>query len=208
MGALHFDEATHTYTKDGVVVQSVTQILNDLSSREYRHVSREVMEEAAMLGKAVHKMIELDLRDDLDLDSLSDELHVYYSAWQNFLQTSGFRMVLSEQHVYSQRYNYAGTLDLAGWLNKRFCIIDAKRTAQVPRTAAPQTAAYRQALAEAGWVFDYPHDKAIRARIDEAERYALHLRKDGTYRLVPFKNKSDLRTFLACKTINYWSNAA
>lgn len=208
MGTLRFDEATHTYTKDGVVVPSVTQILSDLSSREYRHVSREVMEEAAMLGKAVHKMIELDLRDDLDLDSLSDELRRYYDAWRNFLATSGFRMVLSEQRVYSSRYGYAGTLDLAGWLNKQSCLIDAKRTAQVPRTAGPQTAAYRQALAEGGWQFSFPHDKAIQARIDKAERYALHLRRDGTWRLVPFTDPSDLRVFLACKTLNDWSNAA
>lgn len=196
---LTFDEASHTYTVDGRVVQSVTQILHRLSAEAYRFVDKDLMEDAALLGTAAHKMIELDLRDDLDPGTLSDGLQVYYTAWKNFQQLSGFQMVLSEQRVYSAKYGYAGTLDLAGWLNGRFVIIDAKRTAQVPRTAGPQTAAYLRALEES---------ELIDARIIGVDRYALHLRAGGTWRLVPFTNKSDLRVFLACKTLNDWSNAA
>lgn len=205
---LTFDEASHVYRAEGRVVPSVTQILSRLSAEEYRFVDRSVMEDAALLGKAVHKMIELDLRGDLDVDALSDGLQVYYTAWQNFRQLSGFQMVLSEQRVYSARYGYAGTLDLAGWLNGRFSIIDAKRTAQVPHTAGPQTAAYLQALDESGSTFNVPGSEQMAARIVGADRYALHLRADGTWRLVPFTDKSDLRVFLACKTLHDWSNAA
>jgi len=205
---LTFDEASHIYRVGGQVVSSVTQILGRLSAEEYRFVDKSVMEDAALLGKAVHKMIELDLRGDLDVEALSDGLQVYYTAWQNFLQLSGFQMALSEARVYSSKYGYAGTLDLAGWLNTRFVIIDAKRTAAVPRTAGPQTAAYLQALEESGKQFYVPGMESMAARIIGAERYALHLRADGTWRLVPFTDKSDLRVFLACKTLHDWSNAA
>lgn len=198
-----FEEASHTYRVDGQIVPSVTQILHRLSAEAYRFVDKDLMEDAALLGTAAHKMIELDLRDDLDPDTLSDGLQVYYTAWQNFRQLSGFRMVLSEQRVYSARYGYCGTLDLAGWLNGRFAIIDAKRTAQVPRTAGPQTAAYSLALCEQQPdLFEQPGSNP------DADRFALHLRADGTWRLVPFTNKSDLRVFLACKTLNDWSTAA
>lgn len=203
---LTFDEAAHVYRAGGQIVPSVTQILGRLSAEEYRFVDASVMEDAALLGKAVHKMIELDLRGDLDVDALSDGLQVYYTAWQNFRQLSGFQMVLSEARVYSAKYGYAGTLDLAGWLNGRFSIIDAKRTAQVPRTAGPQTAAYLQGLDESGQTFPVPGSTTLAARIANAERHALHLRADGTWRLVPFTDKSDLRVFLACKTLHDWSN--
>lgn len=204
---LTFDEASHVYRVGSKVVPSVTQVLGRLSAEEYRFVvDRDVMEEAALLGTAVHKMIELDLRGDLDVEALSDGLQVYYTAWQNFRQLSGFQMVLSEARVYSSKYGYAGTLDMGGWLNGRFVVIDAKRTAQVPRTAGPQTAAYLQALDESGQTFPIPGSTEMAARIANAERYALHLRADGTWRLVPFTDKSDLRVFLACKTLHDWSN--
>lgn len=207
-GALTFDADSHTYRVDGQVVPSVTQILARLSAEEYRFVDRDVMEDAALLGTAVHKMIELDLRGDLDVDALSEGLLPYYAAWQNFLKLSGFQVVLSEQRVYSPRYGYCGTLDLAGWLNGRFVVIDAKRTAQVPRTAGPQTAAYRQALDESGMQFTELGDALMAARFATAERYALHLRVDGTWRLIPFTEKNDLRVFLSALTLHNWSKAA
>lgn len=201
---LTFDEAAHVYRVDGRVVPSVTQILGRLSADEYRFVDASVMEDAALLGKAVHKMIELDLRGDLDVEALSEGLQVYYTAWQNFRQLSGFQMVLSEARVHSSRYGYAGTLDLAGWLNERFVIIDAKRTAQVPRTAGPQTAAYLEAL-QSMPNEDLP-DVAVGVQKYDAQRFALHLRAEGRWSLVPFTDKSDLRVFLACKTLHDWSN--
>ena len=203
---LTFDEAAHVYRVDGRVVPSVTQILGRLSAEEYRFVDASGMEDAALLGKAVPKMIDLDLRGDLDVEALSEGLQVYYTAWQKFRHLSGFQMVLSEDQVCSSKYGYAGTLDLAGWLNDRFVIIDAKRTAQVPRTAGPQMAAYLQALGESGRTFPVPGSTELAARVANAERYALHLRADGTWRLVPFTDKSDLRVFLACKTLHDWSN--
>lgn len=199
LDGLRYDDALHEYRWDGAVVPSVTQVLARLSAEEYRFVDKSLMEEAALLGTAAHKMIELDLRGDLDVDALSDGLQVYYAAWQNFRRLSGFQMVLSEARVYSAKYGYAGTLDLAGWLNDRFVIIDAKRTAAVPRTAGPQTAGYLQALRE------HAEDAVLWPQDTPIDRYALHLRSDGTWRLVPFTDKSDLRVFLACKTLHDWS---
>lgn len=199
--ALAFDEDRHEYRVGGRLVPSVTQILAPLSSAEYRHVDRAVMEAAAALGTAVHKMIELDVRATLDTDSLSDGLRPYYGAWRNFRALSGFRMVLSESRVYSSRYGYAGTLDLAGWLGDRFAIIDAKRTAAVPRTTGPQTAGYEQALREhAEHAVLWPKDTPI-------DRYALHLKTDGKWALVPFTDRSDLRVFLSARTLYQWSHA-
>lgn len=199
MARLAYDDDLHEYRYDGHVVPSVTQVLSRLSAEEYRGVSPDVLEQAALLGKAVHRMIELDLRDALDVQSLSEGLHIYYKAWRNFLSTSGFEASLSEERVYSDRYAYAGTLDLFGRLNGRLSLIDAKRTTSVPRTAGPQTAAYENALRECR------PELTGAAPID---RYALHLRADGTWRLVPFTHRADLRAFLACLTLLSWSKAA
>ena len=49
---LTFDEATHTYRWDGVVVHFVTQVIAPVV--DYSAVPREVLAKKAEFGKAVH----------------------------------------------------------------------------------------------------------------------------------------------------------
>ena len=192
---LAFDEWSHTYTLDGRKVPSVTQVLKALPN-DYAMVDSTVLESAAGLGRAVHKLIELDLADRLDVNSLDDELVDYLLQWQDFRATSGFKPILSEARVASPRYRYAGTLDLFGVLNGRLAIIDAKRTAAVPRSAGPQTAGYETALRETRpELFD---------SATFVDRFALHLKRDK-WQLVPFREAADQRVFLSALTIHNWS---
>src|SRR5690348_3630869 len=204
MDGLTYRDDIHEYRYRDAVVPSVTQVLAPLSAIEYRGVDAAVLERAATLGKAVHKLIELDLRNDLDVDSLGDELQPYYTAWRSFLAASGFVCKLSECRVFSKRYHYAGTLDLFGTLNAEAALIDAKRTAAVPRIAGPQTAAYECALRESHP--DVVSQCASGPGEGRIDRYALHFTSDAKWRLVPFREKRDLRVFLSCQTIHEWSN--
>jgi hypothetical protein len=192
---LAFDEASHTYTLDGRKVPSVTQALKSLPN-DYAMVDPAVLEQAAGLGRAVHKLIELDLADRLDVNSLDDQLVDYLLQWQAFRATSGFQPILSEARVASSRYRYAGTLDLFGRLNGRLVLIDAKSTAAVPRSAGPQTAGYELALRESR-----PDLLPIGTFVD---RFALHLKRDK-WQLVPFRDTADQRVFLSALTIHNWS---
>lgn len=196
---LTYNDERHEYRYAGDLVPSVTQVLAPLSAAEYRGVDPALMERAAQLGRAMHRMIELDIKGDLDADGLSDLLVPYYTAWLNFRALSGFEPILSEQFVYADRYRYAGTLDMFGRLRGRLVLIDAKRTSAVPRTAGPQTAGYEMAL------------RACKPEITggaSIDRYALHLQTDGKWKLVPFTDKNDSRVFLSALTLHTWSNAA
>lgn len=197
MEGLHFDAEAHTYTLDGARVPSVTEILSDLSAREYRFVDRATMERTAWFGQAVHKVIELDIRGTLDVDSLDAALVPYLEKWREFRAHSGFVPLMSEQQVASRRYRYGGTLDLAGELNGRRCIVDAKRCAGVPRTAGPQTAGYLLAVNEMHPDF----------APNGCDRYALHLTPSETrgWTLVPFRDPNDSRVFLSALTLHNWS---
>ncbi len=188
-GVVQFDEATHTYTRDGVVLPGVTTILKRISKALYRHVDPALMERAAALGTAVHKLIELDIAGTLDEDALDPQLHLYLKSWRQFRATSGFRPLLSEVVVWSDRYGYAGQLDMLGELHDFIALIDAKRCAQVPVTAGPQTAGYEIAARER-----FPEIFASGKRV---KRFALQLNTDGTHRLVPFPDPNDARVFLS-----------
>ena len=134
---LQFDDAEHRYTFNGRKLPSVTEILYPVTAHEYRAVDRETMERSALLGKAAHKLIELDIAGTLDEDALDDSLRPYLAQWRQFCAQSGFEVVESECQVHSVKYGYAGTLDLFGVLNGHNAMIDTKRTCAVPRSAGP-----------------------------------------------------------------------
>lgn len=210
--ALQFDAEAHTYTVDGQPFESVTTILKSLTEREYRFVKAEAMAEAAWLGTAVHKVIELEIADELDESALDERLVPYLEKWRQFRAHSGFQPLLSETRVFSRRYRFAGTLDMFGVLNGEATLIDAKRCASVPHTAGPQTAGYELALRES-------HPEIVARAVSgpgqgRINRYALHL-TPGTrpgWQLVPFKDPNDARVFLSAHTlsnfISKWSKAA
>lgn len=194
-----FDEATHTYRHQGAVVPSVTQILKALPN-EYVFVDPDVLERAALVGQAVHRLIELDVLGEITDEVLEQyvDLLPYLDQFREFRIKTGFQPLASEQRVYSARYGYAGTLDLFGVLNGELALIDAKRTAAVPRTAGPQTAGYENALREC-----LPH--LLQTPSDKIKRFALHLTATR-WQLVPFTSPADLRVFLSALTIHQWSN--
>lgn len=47
-------------------------------------------------------------------------------GYRRFLKVSGYKVQVSEMTVYSKKYNYAGTLDSAGYMNGHFVIGDYK----------------------------------------------------------------------------------
>lgn len=205
---LQFDAESHSYTVDGEAFPSVTEILRDLSAREYRFVDAGLMASAAWFGTAVHSLIELDIAGTLDEAALDPQLLGYLAKWRQFRAQSGFVPLLSESRVFSRRYRYAGTLDLFGTLNGEAVLIDAKRCAKVPRTAGPQLAAYELALREC-------EPNAVAAAVSgpgagRIARFALQLVPTNTpgWKLVPFKDPNDSRVFLSALTLTTWSKAA
>lgn len=55
---LEYLDDTHTYLVDGVIVQSVTQIIKIRFGGKYSHVSRAVLNRAAQRGTEVHQAIQ------------------------------------------------------------------------------------------------------------------------------------------------------
>ena len=202
MSGLVFHEEGHRYTFNGQPVPGVTTALKVVSAEDYKFVSAEVLAVKAAFGTAVHKVIELDCLGELDLASLDDVLVPYYLAWREFLTVSGFRPILSEGKVYSQRYSYAGQLDLYGMLNGCHSIIDAKSVTTVMPSTGPQTAAYENALKETR-----PDLIPPKATVN---RYALQLRpalagkKTAQWHLHRFSDPADFPVFLSSLRITNW----
>lgn len=186
--ALEFDAATHTYRVGGVLVPNVTSVLQVLSS--YMDVSDDILIPAQERGTAVHRATELDDLDDLDEDSLDPMIVPYLEAWRQFKRDTRPVFHAIEQRVFSKRHWYAGTLDRIATLQgvRGISMLDIKTCVKVGKEVGPQTAAYAEAIE--GY------------RI--SNRFAVQLRPDGTYRLIPCKERSDWAVFHSALTLYNW----
>lgn len=188
MSDLIFDPIEHSYTVGAQRVPGVTATLAPLV--DYSMIPKAVLERAQQLGTAVHRMTELFDLNDLDEEGLSDELLPFLTAWRKFRAETGFVPELIEKRFHHPALRYAGTLDRTGLISGRRALIDIKKMLTLGPVVGVQLAAYAELCRVNGH--------------DVQDRYGLGLRKDGTYRLVPFTDKGDWPVFLSLLTLrNY-----
>ena len=192
---LTFDAPTHTYRWNGIVVPSVTQVLE--CACRFGFITAEQLEAAGRRGTYVHEMCEANDLDDLDdAQESSGEHWPRLLAWRKFCSDYGANFSVIETKGYSPLYGFAGTVDREATLEKVSAdpwIIDIKTSAAVGKTWGPQTAAYKQIATERD------------PRMAMARRATVRLLENGTYKFDEFKDRNDWRVFSAMLTINHWS---
>jgi hypothetical protein len=188
---LTFDEKSHSYFWKGVRVPGVTSILQPV--QDYSMVNADVLLAAQQRGTAVHRMTELYDQDDLDEDFLELGMLPYLKAWKNFRANSGFVPDSIEQRMYHPGLKYCGTPDRAGLIDRRRAVLDIKSmfTPGSP-VIGLQLAAYKELY----------NVNTMGGKIED--RYALHLRHDGTYRLFPYTDPTDWTVFVSLLNLMNW----
>lgn len=189
-----FDPVDHKYYIGGQEVPSVTRILDPLN--DFGGIPADTLELARQRGTAVHIATHLDDTHNLVEESVHPMILPYLEAWRKFKADTKPEIRQSEGQVYSMKYRYGGGYDRVLLLSNKNTLLDIKATATIPYTVGPQTAAYKSAYEEGGG-----------ERIEQ--RAVLHLRGDGTYRLITDQDKKyfsvdDLRVFLCALTMHNW----
>lgn len=184
---LEFDEASHTYRHQGRLIPSVTEILRPLT--DFSGADPVKLEAGRRRGTAVHRVIELDNRGELDEESVDGEYLPRLNQWRLFIRESGFVVTGSEQRVHHRSFGYAGTVDVIGLWQNTTWVLDVK-TGRIPKSAGPQLAAYQMAL----------EPKPRR-------RLCVQI-SDNSYQLQECKGLSDFALFQSCLNIWRFKNAA
>lgn len=193
---LQFDSDLHEYRFGGINVPGVTSVLAPLV--DYSMVNQELLERARVLGQAVHLATELYDQGTLDTDSLDPVLVPYLDAWIRFRKEVDFQPIGIEQRVYHPIYRYAGTLDRTGLVRGNMAVLDIKKMLVLGPVIGVQLAAYQNALNVVRPSVETPYPVRI------ADRYALGLQADGTYRLQQYQDPADWSTFLSLLNIKNW----
>jgi hypothetical protein len=190
MSALLFNEASHTYTADGVVIPSVTQILAPLNDLSF--IKPDVLQYKRELGTAVHKATELYDQGELDEATVPAVVQPYLNGWIRLRAELSFEILGMEERVFHPAHRYAGTYDRLVLLDGKRCIWDLKTGGMFP-SYGPQTAAYKNAV-----------EKASGKRVEA--RFTVELRDDGTYRLHEMTDPEDWPVFLGCLALHRFKN--
>jgi hypothetical protein len=192
-----FNESNHTYEVNGRQYPSVTTVLKNVGlTPDLSMTDPKILERKRIIGTEVHKVIELDLQDDLD--GYDPILEPYIIAWKQFRADLAIKLIETELPIFSARYGYCGKLDLLADFSGGKGLFDFKTSSVIDTKGVPlQLAAYDWAYREwSGDIKSKPY-----------KRYAVQLKDDGKYKLCPFIGENDLNLFLYALQIKNYKEA-
>lgn len=128
---IKFDADTHTYSKNGDVYTSVTQLLQKYGlSADYSGIPAKVLKAAAERGKKIHSDLELYVQGVLTPPGKNTPVDMFH----RYVQTQGIDLKTSksEEIHYNTKYKVAGTVDFQYFNSDgNLVIADFKTTSQL-----------------------------------------------------------------------------
>ena len=162
---LFFDEG-HKYTLDGEELPSVSQLTRFISREIYGDVGQFNLDRAAERGTSVHKATEL--LDKYGTAEIDEDIAPYLQAYIAFRKEHKCEWQKIEYATHHPDNLYAGTLDRVGTIDGKLVVLDIKTSSTIQKPLyTAQLNLYREMLPD-------PIEQLI----------ILHLRKDGTYKLI------------------------
>jgi hypothetical protein len=150
---IDFDPATHTYTVNGNVIPSVTQVISRMCLSRFSEM-QVACEEAAIFGTYVHEVTALYDEGVLNEEGLTPEGRFCLDSWAQFKSLYDTDpQPLREAILYSSVWQYAGTVDWVGFLHqgdkkrRRLAVVDIKTGSYDPSVCL-QLAGYADLYAD------------------------------------------------------------
>jgi hypothetical protein len=179
---------TGEFNGRSLCLPSVTTVLGKFFV-DFSKVDPEDLKNARQFGTAVHAIVDLYEKGNLDTAKLDPGLKPCLDAWLDCKAHYGFKVLCTEFQTVSLRYGHAGTADLH---IDGDILADIKTRVINFKTDGPQVAAYAEAGREMGL---FPKIK---------RRLMIELNAAGKFKVTELKNKVDLNIFLCALTTFNW----
>lgn len=127
---IEFIEEIHTYLCDGVIIPSVSELLNFIFPDKYKGIPEHILSEKAQFGTNVHKAIE-NFENGLEI-SLTEFEEITFNQYLK-LKAKYNLHVIEQEKMISYDGRYAGRLDMIADVNHYRCLIDIKTTAKLDK---------------------------------------------------------------------------
>lgn len=191
---LEFNETNHTYTFDGKVLISTTQLMRKHNlSPNYDMVNPEVLQAKAKKGTLIHKEIENFIKENQL--GFTDELYEF----QKYVKAHNLTSIKSETMVCNDIV--AGTIDLMFMENDRPIIADIKTTSVVHKEAVSwQLSIYRYLYLS---YVDGNFVPVKESEYNDVVGQVFHFNKEGELNVeeIPLKPYSDIERLFNCERL-------
>lgn len=191
---LEFNETNHTYTFNGKVLISTTQLMRKHNlSPNYDMVNPEVLQAKAKKGTLIHKEIENFIKENQL--GFTDELYEF----QKYVKAHNLTSIKSETMVCNDIV--AGTIDLMFIENERPIIADIKTTSVVHKEAVSwQLSIYRYLY------LSYVDGNIVpveESEYNDVVGQVFHFNKEGILNVeeIPLKPYSDIERLFNCERL-------
>lgn len=178
MKDLYVDHENHLYYYKGELKPCVSDILKIVDSIAMEGIPRANIDKAAERGKKVHEITEdyecglIDILDDEWIQENEQYINYLY-AYINFMREHKEIPIAIEESLYSEKYDYAGTLDLVKYMDGTLYILDKKTSKTISELRNTlQLNAYRLM-----WNEVYPHLQVEGLKV-------IQLSNNGEHRLI------------------------
>lgn len=172
MNILQFFDKGHIYIMDGERLPCVSDLCRFLHREIYKDAPVWQMEAAADRGTKVHAATET--LDGTGRAEIEEEYLPYLQAYAAFRKDHDVQWELIEHPDYHPAHRYAGTIDRYGLVDGYRTLLDLKTTYRVYKPLCSASLNLYRLMLEA------------RKRTVE-QMMILHLKKDGTYKLIKFE---------------------
>ena len=135
---IEFLEEPHLYLKNGILVKSVTQILQLIFPDKYKGIDKRTLDKKAQFGTKGHSIIEyLDVSDlkkarNQVLDIENKDLQICIREYLRLVEKYKIKP-LEHEKIVSYEYLYCGTLDLIAQVDGIVSLCDIKFTAELDK---------------------------------------------------------------------------
>lgn len=150
-----FDRERHVYAIDGVVIPSVTQVLEEERFVDFSSVPNDTLEQAKARGTYVHQVLHALLEEDFDLNDTDPRFRGYVDSALAYLDGAKLRPLRNddgapiavEYRFWDRIRGFAGTVDYVAWDPDDVLSLNDWKTGEPTDVAAAlQTAAYEYGL--------------------------------------------------------------
>lgn len=107
---IEFNEKDHIYMKNGIVLPSVTQIMQPLYEQVYGKADSDASDNGKSKGKEIHRAI--DDYCEFGMIDISEEYKPYLDNFIRYIDEHQYVIVASEVMLCHPVYNYAETIDI------------------------------------------------------------------------------------------------
>lgn len=128
---VEFIEDGHIYLVDGIIIPSVSDILNFIFPNKYSNVPRQILNSKAEYGSRVHEAIEC-LEKSETLPQLNYLQEASLEQWKK-LKSENKIEVIEQEKMVNYENHYCGRFDMIAKVNGAYSLCDIKTTAKLDK---------------------------------------------------------------------------